>query len=105
MGRGAIVDWQLAPRAGFCALSRAGVHEGVTVRSRWQVIFAGPQAHVAVTRCSVAHGASEALAGALCPFASANPTDMAVASNAMANVLSMVSSSLKLGSETIFEAT
>jgi hypothetical protein len=34
MGRGAIVDWQLAPRAGFCALSRAGVHEGVTVRSR-----------------------------------------------------------------------
>ena len=34
MGRGAIVDWQLAPRAGFCALSRAGVHESVTVRSR-----------------------------------------------------------------------
>ena len=68
-------------------------------------VFAGPQAHVAVTFCSVAHGASEALAGALCPFASANPTDMAVASNAMANVLSMVSSSLNLGSETIFEAT
>jgi hypothetical protein len=30
---------------------------------------------------------------------------MAVASNAMANVLSMVSSSLKLGSETISETT
>jgi hypothetical protein len=30
---------------------------------------------------------------------------MAVASNAMANILSIVSSSLKLGSETIFEAT
>src|SRR5262249_52782674 len=42
----------------------------------------------------VAHGASEALAGALCPFASANPTDMAVTSNAIPNVLSIVSSSL-----------
>jgi hypothetical protein len=66
------------------------------------VIFAGPQAHVVFTCCSVVHGASEAFSGAfaLCPFASAKPTDMAVASNTMTNVLSMVSSSLKLGSET-----
>jgi hypothetical protein len=51
-----------------------------------QVIFAGPQAHVAVTRCSVAHG-DRAFGLA---FASATPTDVAVASSAIAKILNMV---------------
>jgi len=94
MTRGASLDWQLAPRAGF---ARYGVQLFVKA---WQyipagqVIFAGPQAQVAFACCSVWHCASEAFGGALCPFASAKPADMAVASNAMAKVLSMVFSSL-----------
>lgn len=60
-----------------------------------QVIFAGPQAHVSFACCSVWHAAS-AFAEALClaPFASAKPTDMAVASNTITKAFSMVASSL-----------
>jgi hypothetical protein len=57
-------------------------------------VFAGPQAHGAFVCCSVWQYASEAFGAFLCPFASAKPTDMEVASNAIAKVLSMVCSSL-----------
>jgi hypothetical protein len=56
------------------------------------IIFPGPQRHVAFVCCSISQGG--AFGDALAPFASAEPTDMAVASNATAKVFNMISSSL-----------
>jgi hypothetical protein len=57
------------------------------------IILPGPQRHVAFVCCSISQGGG-AFGGALVPFASAKPTDMAVTSNATAKVFSMISSSL-----------
>jgi len=59
----------------------------------WHNVFAGPQAHVAFVCCSVWQY-DGAFCLDICPFAWAKPTDMAVASNAIAKIFSMVSSSL-----------
>ena len=81
-----------------CADStRYGVHALVKAWQYipfWHAVFAGPQAHAAFVCCSVWQYASEAFGAFLCPFASAKPTDMEIASNTIAKVLSMVCSSL-----------
>jgi hypothetical protein len=56
-------------------------------------VFAGPQAHVSFACSSVEHG-DRAFGLAICPFASAQPTDMESASTATAKILSMVIPSL-----------
>jgi hypothetical protein len=92
---GASLSWQLAPlsdctRYGVQALVKAWQYIPF-----WHVIFAGPQAHVAFVCCSVwQYDRAFGAALCLCPFASAKPTDMAVTSNAIAKVFSMVCSSL-----------
>jgi len=65
--------------------------------SFWQIVFDGPQAHGADDGCSalqdIAGGAAARWTTAR-PLASASPTDMAIAREAIAKVFSMVSSSL-----------
>jgi hypothetical protein len=90
---GASLDCQLAPMTDYTtyrvhALVKAWHHIPF-----WQAIFAGPQAQLSLACCSVWHG-ERAFGLAICPFAPATPTDMAVASNATATVFSMVASSL-----------
>jgi hypothetical protein len=88
MRRGASCRSKLAPLASW---TRYRVH---AFAKAWQYIpaaqvtFAGPQAHVAFACCSVRHGDRVGLA--ICPFASASPTDMAVASSAIEKVLNMI---------------
>src|SRR5262249_38185851 len=63
--------------------------------SFWQTTFSGPQAHGADDGCSALQDIAGGLGLAACrPFASAKPTDMAIARKAIAKVFSMVSSSL-----------
>ena len=63
--------------------------------SFWQTIFSGPQAHGADEGCSALQDIAGGLGLAACrPFASAKPTDMAIARKAIAKVFSIVSSSL-----------
>src|SRR5215813_2296269 len=63
--------------------------------SFWQTIFSGPQAHGADDGCSALQDIAGGLGLAACrPFASAKPTDMAIARKAIAKVFSIVSSSL-----------
>ena len=61
----------------------------------WQTVFAGPQAHGADDGCSALQDIAGGLGLATCrPFASAKPTDMAIARKAIAKVFSIISSSL-----------
>jgi hypothetical protein len=61
----------------------------------WQTVFDGPQAHGADDGCSALQDIAGGLGLATCrPFASAKPTDMAIARQVIAKVFSMVSSSL-----------
>jgi len=63
--------------------------------SFWQTIFSGPQAHGPDDGCSALQVIAGGLGLAACrPFASAKPTDMAIARKAIAKVFSIVSSSL-----------
>jgi hypothetical protein len=65
--------------------------------SSWQTVFAGPQAHGAGDGCSALQdiaGGAAARWTTVRPLASASPTDMAIAREAIAKVFSMVSSSL-----------
>ena len=61
----------------------------------WQTVFAGPQAHGPGDGCSALQDIAGGLGLATCrPFASATPTDMAIARKATAKVFSIISSSL-----------
>ena len=63
--------------------------------SFWQTIFSGPQAHGPDDGCSALQVIAGGLGLATCrPFASAKPTDIAIARKAIAKVFSIVSSSL-----------
>jgi hypothetical protein len=63
--------------------------------SFWQTVFDGPQAHGADAGCSALQDIAGGLGLATCrTFASAKPTDMAIARKLITKVFSMVSSSL-----------
>jgi hypothetical protein len=55
----------------------------------WQVIFAGPQAHVAAAGRSVSHGDR---GFCICPLAWAIPTDIPIASTTTVKALNIVPS-------------
>jgi hypothetical protein len=74
-----------------------GLH---TLPMKWQkyplgqTVFAGPQAQVSLPGCSALQDILGGCLAAGRPFASAKPTDMAIARTAIAKVFSMSSSSL-----------
>src|SRR5436190_20331645 len=63
----------------------------------WQTVFDGPQAHGAADGCSALQDIAGGLGLATCrPLASATPMDMAIARKAIAEVFSIISSSLDM---------
>jgi hypothetical protein len=70
-----------------------GLH---TLDGKWQnipfaqTVFAGPQAHVSAAGCSALQDILGGCLAAGRPFASAKPTDMAIARTAIAKVFSML---------------